>query len=133
MKSFNEYCIEFIFDKLDEYENTTVYACDLAYELCEEINVNGTATFSVAEAKNYICAWWDDAANFSDYENSNFGTRSNPFVNPEVFMVRMIIEGCACLLSQSSFIDEFWDEEIELTAETIEIIKEQIKDKEIDF
>lgn len=133
MKAFNEFCIDFINDRLDEYKNQVIYACDLGYTLCEEINANGTVTFSYKEAKEYICEWWDDASDFSDYENFNFGERSNPFENPEAFMVRMIIEGCNNLLSRCDYINEHWDEEIELTEEAIKELKTDLKDKEVEF
>ena len=48
-------------------------------------------------------------------------------------MVRMVIEGINSILSQCEIIDENWNDEIELTPEVIEAIKEQIKDKEVNF
>lgn len=57
-------------------------------------------------------------------------TRRQP---AEAFMVRMVIEGISSILSQCGIIDENWDDEIELTPEVIETIKEQIEDKEVNF
>lgn len=133
MKDFNEFCKEYICEKLEEMEGVTCYACDLAYTLAESDNINGTMTYSTKTAIDYIREWWYDCADFSDYEEMNFGKRSSPFVNPESFIVRMVIEGINSILSQCPIIDEKWNDEIELTPEVIEAIKEQIKDKQVNF
>lgn len=133
MKNFNEFCKEYICDKLDEMEGVSVCACDLAYTLAESDNINGSITYNRAAALDYICEWWYDCSDYSDYEESNFGKRSNPFAKPEVFMVRMVIEGISSILSQCEIIDENWDNEIELTSEIIKAIKEQIEYKKINW
>lgn len=115
MKNFSEFCKEYLFERLDEYEGTTEYSCDLAYKLCEECNINGSLTFSRQTAIEYLCEWWYDAADYSDYEADNYGERSNPFENPEAYMVRMVICGIGYLLSQCAVIDESWNDELELT------------------
>lgn len=129
MKSFSEFCKEYLFERLDEYEGTTGYRCDLAYKLCEECNINGTLTYSRAEAIKYLCEWWYDAADYSEYEQMEFGERSNPFENPEAYMVRMVICGIGYLLSRCAVIDESWNDKLELTPEVIEAIKEQCPDE----
>lgn len=133
MRTFNDYCREFIKDNIRNYENTMVYSCDLGFTITKGINCNGTATYSTHDAIEYIKEWWYDAADYSDYENLNFGERSNPFSNPEAFMVRMIIEGVNSILSQCSYIDEHWNENIELTDEVIDEILSEIDDYEVRF
>lgn len=133
MKTFNEFCKDYICEHLDEMEGVSVYACDLAYTLAEDDNVNGSMTYDWKAAVDYIREWWYDCGDFSDYEKDNFGERSNPFENAESFMVRMVIEGIKSILSQCEIIDENWNNEIELTPEVIETVKEQIKDKEVRF
>lgn len=54
METFEEYCKDFIVDNLDAYVGTDVYGCDLSSTLTEEINVNGSATFSRQKAMDYI-------------------------------------------------------------------------------
>lgn len=51
METFEEYCKDFIVDNLDAYVGTDVYGCDLSSTLTEEINVNGSATFSRQKAR----------------------------------------------------------------------------------
>lgn len=132
-KDFETYCKEFIIDNIEEYENQTVYACDLAYTLAEGINADGTATYNRAEAIAYICEWWYDASDYSDYEKDNFGERSNPFKNPEAFMVRMVIEGVNIMLSRCTAVDEAWNDELTLTKDVIESIKADIENASIEF
>lgn len=129
MESFSEFCKDYLFERLDEYEGTTSDGCDLAYHLCEECNINGTLTYNRQTAIEYLCEWWDDAADFSDYEAESSVVRSNPFENPEVYMVRMVICGISYLLSRCEVVDESWDDELELTPEVIEAIKEQCPDE----
>lgn len=133
MTNFNDFCKNYICEKLDEMEGVNVYACDLAYTLAESDNINGTMTYSTKTAIDYIHEWWYDCSDYSDYEQNNFGERSNPFANPEAFIVRMVIEGIKSILSQCEIIDENWNDEIELTPEVIETIKEQIEDKQVSF
>lgn len=133
MTNFNDFCKEYICGHLDEVKNVSVYACDLAYTLAESDNINGSMTYDWKTAVDYIREWWYDCADYSDYEQDNFGERSNPFENAEAFMARMVIEGISSILSQCEIIDGNWNEQIELTPEVIETIKEQIEDKQVSF
>lgn len=134
METFEQYCKDFINDNLDGYVGTDVYGCDLSHTLTEEINVNGTATFSRQKAMDYIKEWFDEAAEVYNYQMENYGSVSqNPFENPEAWMVCMIIEGCASLLSQCKCVDTIWNDEVELTEELVEQIKDEIKNLTIEF
>lgn len=134
METFEQYCKDFINDNLDGYVGTDVYGCDLSHTLTEEINVNGTATFSRQKAMDYIKEWFDEAAEIYNYQMENYGSVSqNPFENPEAWMVCMIIEGCASLLSQCKCVDAIWNDEVEFTEELAEQIKDEIKDLTIEF
>lgn len=134
METFEQYCKDFINDNLDDYIGTDVYGCDLSHTLTEEINVNGTATFSRQKAMDYIKEWFDEAAEVYNYQMENYGSVSqNPFENPEAWMVCMIIEGCSNLLGQCKCVDNIWNDEVELTEELAEQIKDEIKDFTIEF
>lgn len=132
MKNFSEFCKDYLFEQLSEHEGRDVYACDMAFILCEYANCDGTMTYSRAEAIDYLREWWDDAAEYSEYEQMNFGERSNPFENPEVYMVRMVICGVGYLLSRCECVDEAWNEQVEITSELIEQIREQCPN-EVEF
>ena len=120
LETLTDYCKNFIADHLENYYNQSIYGCDLGYTITEGINVDGSCTYSTYKAKEYIKFWWDEAADYFQYEKDSFGENlHNPFENPESYMVCMVIEGVNSLLSQSSFIDDNWNNEIELTEKNI--------------
>lgn len=128
-KTFFEYCKEHLLERLDEYVGTTHYACDLGIILTERENTDGTLTYSTYEAREYLKLWWDDAAEYWDYEKFNFGEHfHNPFDNPEAYMVCMVIEGVRSILSQCPVIDYHWNEEVELTEDFCNHLRMNIKE-----
>lgn len=134
MKSFNEYCHDFIADNLPLYDGHLHYGSELGYDITEEMNVNGSATFSRPAAMDYIREWWIEAADYWEYERLEFGEHfHNPFDDPEAYMVCMIIEGVNSILAQSTFINENWNEEIELTPENIALILSQVENCNVQF
>lgn len=130
-KSYIDYCKDFIIDTLPNYEDQTVYMCDLAITLTESINIDGSATYSTYEAKEYIKAWFDEAGEVYQYQKDNYGEcLHNPFEEPEAFHVCMIIEGVRSLLSQCETVDNNWNEETELSIDNIHAILEELKEVE---
>lgn len=128
IQNFTDYCKEQIEKRLPEMAGRSVYMCDLAYELMEEPNVNGTLTYSTHDAIEYIRGWWYDAADYFDYAKSNFGEVKNPFENPKAYMVCMVIEGVRSLLSGCDTVDGSWNDKIELTETVIERILNEVKE-----
>lgn len=134
LETLTDYCKDFIAYKLDDYSGQSIYGCDLGYTITEGINADGSCTYSTYKAKEYIKFWWDEAAEYLQYEKDTFGENfHNPFESPEAFIVCMVIEGVNSLLNQSSFINKNWDNEIELTEENINKIIKEIKDFEVEF
>lgn len=130
--SYSDYCKDFITNRLDDFEGSTHYVCDFASEITMSINVDGTATYSTSKAKEYLREWWDDCADYFQYEKDNFGeVLHNPFECLEAFHVCMIIQGVSSLLSQCSIIDEHWNDEIEITQEVIDSILKEIENLDI--
>ena len=127
-EEFIPFCKQHILDHIDGYEGQSHYGCDLGSYLTEGMNADGTFTYSTAKARELLQAWWDDADDFSEYEEFEFGQRSNPFENVEAFLVRMVIEGVNGLMGKLPIIDEHWNDELELTPEVIETIKEQVEE-----
>ena len=125
---FEEYCKKFIYDGLDSLEGTAKYACDLGYYICEGICVNRTATMSRSLAIEYIKEWWHDAADYFEYEETNYGKHiHNPFDCPESFMVCMILWGCEQMLSQVDVVSDNWNEKIEIHEILINHIKDELE------
>ncbi len=132
METYNKYCQDFINDHLDGFEGQNVYGCDLGGELTQGINVDGSATYSTYKAIEYLKFWWDDAADYFQYEKDNFGENlHNPFDNPEAYHVCMIIQGVSSLLAQCSLINKYWNDTFELTPKRVKKILRQIEDKEV--
>ena len=127
-EGFVEYCKNYILEHIDDYEGQDHYACDFAMTLTEGPNIDGSLTYSSYEAKQYLKEWWDECGEYWDYEKDNFGEHThNPFDNPEAYMVCMVIEGVASILSNCPEIEDNWNEKIELTAEVIQNIKDYVE------
>lgn len=126
---FFDFCKNFILDEIEDYEGSDVYGADLGIDLTEGINADGTFTYSTEKAKKYLQDWWADAAEYSEYEEMNFGQRSNPFENVEAFIARMVIEGVRTILSRCKFVDDKWNDKFELTEDVITTIKEQVEEQ----
>lgn len=128
---FFEYCKNFILDEIDEYEGQDVYACDLGGILTERMCGDGTFTYSTKKAIELLAEWIWEAGEFSDYEENNFGKRSNPFENVEAYLVGMVSEGVRTVLSRCPLLDQKWnDDTFALTQEIIAVIKEQVEEQE---
>ena len=129
MLSFLDYCKQHIIDEIDSFEGQEVYASDLGIILTEGINSDGTVTASRSKAIEYIQLWWDDCAEYWEYEKMSFGKNyHNPFDNPEAYMVCMVIEGVYSILSKCDLIEENWNGKIELNEENIASIKDFVEE-----
>lgn len=132
IEEFFDFCKSYILQEIDEHEGRDEYICDLGISLTECMRVDGTFTYSTAKAKEYLMEWFYEAGKYSDYENSNFGKRSNPFNNVEAFLVNMVSEGVWLILSRCQFIEDNCNKNMELNKEIIAIIKEQVEEQSDD-
>lgn len=129
MESLLEYTKNYLIEQLDAYEDTTQYACELATTLTEGANADGTLVYSRGEARDYLNEWFEECGEYWEYEKRNFGENyHNPFDNPEAYMVCMVIAACETILSKCPIIDEHWNEQIELTEDIVNDIKEYVKE-----
>lgn len=137
IENYVDYCKDFTINKLEENKgyNNSIYGADLANTLTESINVDGSATYSSYEAKEYIKEWFNEAGEVYEYQKSNYGeVCQNPFENPEGFHVCMIIEGVNNIMSNCATIEKYWNDELELTDEIIDNLINEVKQvKEIEF
>lgn len=124
MENFIEYCKNYIIDHIEDYEGQSHYACDWGSILTDDANYDGTLTYSTENAKDYLKEWWYECGRYFEYENFNFGSASNPFENPEAYMVRMVNEGVNAIFTKCPTINEMWDDKVEMTEELINEIKE---------
>lgn len=124
-----------LIEKLYEYEGQKIYACDLAYTLFESYNIDGSVTYSTYNAKEWIKKYFNELGEAVEAIKYNLGSELIPniFDEPEKFMVVIYLEVGASLLSQCKFIDDNWNNEIELTNKNIEIIKEQLEKENFNY
>ena len=116
--------------KLEDYEGANVYACDLAYTLFEGYNIDGTVTYGTFKASEWIKTHFDELGEVVEDIKFNLGSEFIPniFDEPEKFMVVVYLEVGASLLSQCKFINDNWNDKIELTKKNINTIKEQLQE-----
>jgi hypothetical protein len=123
------YVIDCIIDRIDDWEDITVYPCDFGWQLFEQENSNGSATYNTEDAKEWIKQYFDTIGGVA--ENIIFGIGAdflaNPFVEPEKFMVQIMLEVSSMLVGQCEIMDQNWNDELELTEEVIKTFKSQLE------
>lgn len=130
------YVIDLLVRKLEDYEDTKVYACDLAYTLLESYNVDCTITYSTYKAKEWLKENCEEIGEFLEDYKFNFGDEAlsqlalDIFNSPEKAMVIICLEKANEILSSLDFINDNWDNETTLDKKTIEIIKKELKEYE---
>lgn len=134
MEDFITYCKQYIYDHIDDYRGQHIYLCDLGWTITEGPNMDGSLTYSRADAMDYLREWWAESADYFDYEKSQFGDHlHNPFDNPEAYMVCMVIEGVRQLIDDAIWklgLEDEWNEMVELTGDIIEKICEKVNENE---
>lgn len=122
--------IERIIARLEDYEGANIYGADLAYTLFEGENVDGSFTYNSYEAKEWIKKYYDDIAEVYDELKFSFGeeyiAKLNMFENPEAFMVIIILESANYILGRCKFVEDNWNEKIELTKKNIKKIQNEL-------
>ena len=117
-----------IIEKLNQGACENEYGCDLAYSLFESENIDGTFTYNTYEAEEWIKTYFDEIGEVVKNIELNLGKESipNPFTNAEPFQVVIILEVSQYLLSQCEYIEDNWNNEIELTGDVVDLIREQL-------
>lgn len=136
MNKLKQWLIEEIETHLNDYEDTEIYACDVAYKIFESENANGSYTCSTYEAKEWIKQYWDDIGEITEEIKSEYGTADfipNIFDEPEKFQVIIVLEGANFILGQSDFISKHWNDKITLTKANIKKILKGIKNEHDEF
>ena len=128
MKKLTTELKETIIDRLNDYKNTTVYGCDLAYTLFESENTTSSVLCNTYLTKEFIKENFDLFGDLVEYVNDNFDMKLNPFTEPENAHTILMLEASRILLSQLDFIDDNWVEKIELTDEVIKEITDQLRE-----
>lgn len=129
----NNYVIDLLIEKLEDYEDVKVYACDLTYILLEKYYVNCTVTYSTYKAKEWLKENFEEIGDFLEDYKLNFGNEHlsqlalDIFNSPQKAMVIICLEKADEILSSLKFINDNWDNEIVLNKENINIIKSELE------
>jgi hypothetical protein len=129
-ESWEDLVKDLIIDRLEQYKDQKIYACDLGYKLFEGENVDGSFTYSTYWSIELIHKYWDD---FGDlYENfvNMTGCNLNPFESAEAFVVNMLLEQSNKIIGNLDYIIKHWDNEIILDKKTINKIVKELKNNE---
>ncbi len=125
MMSFDEVIRDYISDKLDELEGNTYYTSDLASEITMEDNTNGTMFVYTHDARDFINDHPDQAAQAYEYYKE-IGMDINPFQDPDTYSFYMGYYGVDQMLNRSEYIIKHWDEQIILTPNVIDQIRQDL-------
>ena len=119
---------ELLKEKLTDYEGHIAYGADLSWDLLEVENCDGTITYDRQQAIAWIKENFDLLDEVVEEIELNLGKESIPnvFLEPEKFMVVIYLEVAGGLLSNCRYINDNWNNEIELTKEVVNIITKQL-------
>ena len=119
---------EVLIEELENYESESIYGCDLAFTLLEKYNVDGSYTYSTYESIQWIQENFTSIAEFIEEfdPESNGISLNNPFTDPEIFQVQIMLYASDQIMSKSQYVNDNWNNEIELTQEVINIITNEL-------
>lgn len=112
--------------QLDNYKGGSYYGADLAYQLFEGDNANGSVFCNTYKTEQYIKANWDLFGELVEYCKDNLGMALNPFSEPEKAHVIFELEAAQRILSACPLVDKNWNTLLELTPKNIKTLKKQI-------
>ena len=117
--------------QLSDMIGNTTYGCDLGYGIFESANVDGSYTYNRHDAEMWIKEYFSSIGDVAQDIVDNLGAESlaNPFLEPEKFMVQIMLEMSSSIIAQVSIVDENWNNEMELTEETIKQIIEELREQ----
>lgn len=124
--------INTIIDKLNDYQGTNSYMCDLSGKLFEGENANGSVLFNTYQTKEFIKANFDLFGDLVEYCKDNMDIVLNPFQEPEKAHVILLLEASQSILSKLPTVDKFWSDEKELTPKLIKQLTKELKALDID-
>lgn len=126
MFTIKDFVIDVLEGQLDEYENSTICGGDLAYTLLEPYNIDGTYTYDTYAAIGWVKLHFEEISDIIFEMKKTGFCPVDVFDNPEAFQVQIMLYVAGQLLGQCDTVNEFWNEEQELTQEIIDKIKEEL-------
>lgn len=130
------YIIDLLIRKLEDYEDMSIYGCDMAYTLLEQYNVDGSITCNTFNAIEWLK---DNIQDIYDFLQTIKFTYDDEFYaklcidileSPEKAMVIICLEKAYEIMANLKFINDNWNNEIVLNKENINIIKRELENYE---
>ena len=119
-----EHCI----DRLDEMEGVEVYMDDLATELTENENMNGTVFMSTQKSWDFIAQNRYDAGDVLEEWVSETGScKPNPLSDPDGFCVLLLEHYVREVLDECPSMDSLGSGKKELTRDMIDALSEDLE------
>lgn len=119
-----EHCI----NRLENLEGAEIYMGDLATELTERENMDGTVFMSTQKSWDFISQNRYDAGDVLDAWVSETGTcQPNPLSDPEGFCVLMLEHYVREVLDECPSVESFGQGKQELTREMIDALTEELE------
>lgn len=127
-KDLKKEIIEDLKSKLDEYDGTSTYACDLAFLLFEGYNADGSITYNRWEAQEWVKKYFRCLGDvYGDLkDNSMLPDDLNLFHDAEKFQVIVYLEIASQVIGQCPTIKEHWDNKITLDKKLIKYLKKEL-------
>ena len=128
--TLKNFVIDAMIDELNEMEGREIYGADIGYEIFDEANCNGSYTCSTIEAENFICKYFSEIGEVVEDIKFNLGAEFIPncFLQSEKIKVVIMLEMSNSLCGQCEFVNNNWNNEIELTEENIKLIISQLEE-----
>lgn len=127
-RKFREEMVDFITNRLYDYEGNEIYISDLASTLTEDENATGAYIIGFYKCLKYIAENIQDASETFDYMKNDLDWVVNPFDEPEKFVFMMLYWGVEEVLNEADLYSEFDDEDkITLDEDTIQTIISKIQ------
>lgn len=127
------YVIDLLIENLENYEDMSIYGCEMAYTLLEEYNVDGTVLYNTHSTTEWLKDNMQDIYDFLptikfSYDDEFYARLCIDILdNPEKAMVIICLEKAREILSSLKFINDNWDNKIVLNKENINIIKSELE------
>lgn len=122
--------LSMMIDNLDDMEGREGYVSDLAFDLFENENIDGTITYNRIKAQEWIGEHFNDLGDVVSNIQDEWGETLNPFGDPEGFQVQVVIFLASRLVDCSDFVARRYEEEcdaITYDEEVINLIKNEWK------
>ena len=129
IKEFKQDLIE----RLENYHDCTVYACDLAYYLFQSERVDGSVLYSTYYTKEFIKKHFDLFGCLVEYFKDALDMDLNPFVKPEDAHVKLCLEISDNMIRKLPYIQKNYDDEIILDKKTIKRLTKEINALELEY